>query len=694
MPARTLCRFLLVLFCVLCVGSNVGAAEPDAPAAVEKPEGEATPEGTIVLQQDMGESMIREATRVREELEQRARSMFERKPLGWDWDTLNYLYEWALTLPLQLPKFMAHIMEQSRVLGVAGSLIMLTFIVAVFYSLLGQKKVLAMVERRVQPFSDKIPETVYPFVLSSVRIVVASLMPLILLGAYALMNALIEYKAPWFRITGRLLVLWAVGGLLIGLLRESLTRDLFKVTAQYGRTIFQLARLALIYVLVGIAVPWGAEVFPIRADVLALLKFAVAVSIVVVLFLLHLQKKALLSLLPHLPYKSYETFIRNLTQYYFPLIFFSFLVALLWCIGYKQLGSVVLTKIWTTAGAYLAIMLAYHFLQGWLQKWAAQKDKSDEAAQLLIRSLKGILVYATAIATALIVLNLLGLLSPLQRLMSFPVLKLGTNLVTLWIIVKAVLILVAFIFASRLLQAYLDYKIYPSLGIDTGLGYALNTFLKYFTFVIGFLISLKVVGIDLRFLLVFAGAIGIGLGLGLQNMAANLISGFSIIFGGKIRKGDWIEVGDTLGEVIEISLRATKVRSRDNIEYIIPNSDFITQTVINYSLSSPYIRIDMLVGASYDADPSQIQEILLVVANKETLISNYREPGVRFVEYGDNSINFELLFWIDVRTTARRRVRSNLFFAIFAAFKEAGIEIPYPQRDLHIRTTSTPIIPT
>ena len=482
-------------------------------------------------------------------------------------------------------------------------------------------------------------------------------------------------------------MLWAVAALSIGFLREWLTRDLFTVTQEHGKTIFRLARLVLLYMIGGIALVWGADAFQIRPDVLALLHFVISISIVLVLFLLHLKKKALMSLLPELPYRSYQGFVRLLERYYFPFIFFSLGIALLWCLGYRQLGRVVLVKIWTSGVAYLAIMVAYHLLGAQLSKWAAQTDPADEAAQSLFQSLKSVLLYTMVVSTVLILLNLLGLLWILEQLMSFPLVQLGQTKVTLWIIIKAVLILLAFVYASRLLQAYLDYKIYPKVGVEPGLGYALNTFFKYFIFAIGFLISLKVVGLDLRFLYVFAGAIGIGIGLGLQGMAANMISGFALIFGGKIRKGDWIEVSGTIGTVTDIYLRATNVRTRDNIEYLIPNSDFVSGTVVNYSLSSPMIRIDLPVGVSYGADPSEVEKILLTAAEREPLVSKQTPPAVRFVEYGDNSINFELLIWIDVSKTARRLVRSALYFAIFEELRKANIEIPFPQRDIHIRST-------
>lgn len=195
--------------------------------------------------------------------------------------------------------------------------------------------------------------------------------------------------------------------------------------------------------------------------------------------------------------------------------------------------------------------------------------------------MKALFLYGCLTAASLIFLNLLGLFEPLQQVMSFPILQIGDAPLSLWVALKAALILISFIYVARLLQAYLDYKIYPSIGIDTGLAYALNTFLKYFIFSIGFLFSLRVLGLDLRVLMVFAGAIGIGIVLGLQTMASNIISGFTIIFGQKIRKGDWIQVGDTLEVVTDIYLRATKVRTRDNVEHLIPNADFISNAIVN-----------------------------------------------------------------------------------------------------------------
>ncbi len=641
---------------------------------------------TIGLSEEMGDAMARQAAEVRADLTRDARSLFEREPLGWDLGTLTTIYRWALDFPAHIATLIGMVIQHSRVLGAAGSLLMLVFIVAVLYSLIGQRRVLQRMARRLEPYRQKMPETVYPFVLSGLRIVVAALIPLCLLAAYGLVDALVRYEAAWFVILGRLLILWAVGALVLNLLRESLTRDLFEVTTKYGRPIYRLVRLVLFYSLAGIAIFWSAEALRLPADILAFARFVISLSIVVVLFLLHLQKKALLSFLPSFPYPFYQAFLRFLERYFYIVIGVVLVAALLWCFGYANLGRVVIVKIWSSGAAFVLIMLIYHFARTALRRRSSRLARDDEAGHTVLNSLNSLLLYATVLATATVVLNLLGLLAILRRVMSIPVLALGGAVITLWTIVSAVVILLAFFFASRLFRAYLDYRIFPRLGIDQGLGYVLNTLFNYIFLAIGFLISLRIVGIDLRFLLVFAGAVGIGVGLGLQSLAANIISGFSIIFGGKVRKGDWIEVGGTLGEVTDIFLGSAKIRTRDNVEYLIPNADLVTSTIVNYSLSSAFIRMDLLVGVGYDADPREVEQILLDVAAAEPLVTDYRAPAVRFVEYGDNSINFELLFWIDVRKTARRRVRSALYFAIFEALKTADIEIPFPQRDLHIRS--------
>ncbi len=663
------------------------SAEPAANNSSEPP--------VISLSKDMDDVLFKEISRVADDLKKQFQVLLKWTPLEWDLGTIEFMYKWTLALPMRLPELIAAARAQSRALGIAGSLVMLVFLAAVLYSLIGASWVMRRVEAAVGPEHPRIPAAVYPYFLAAVRVVVAAAIPLVLLAIYSLITSAIIYQAAWFKLTGRLLWLWAGYALVRGLLREFLTGALFPTTAAHGRRVFWTARIILIYLVIGIVLVWSAEAFQFRKDVLAFLRFALYVLSVFVFLALLLQKKALLSFLPDLPYPGYRSFLRLLNRFFYPLIGLSFVLALLWCFGFREAGRVLLTNIWFTVVALVVLTLTYHGLRRGLQRWSERIPVNDEQAQAAVVSVRSFLVYAVGVATAALVLNLLGLLEPVRRILSFPIVNIGGVLISFWVLIRALLIIVFFILGSRLIQGFLDYKAYPAMGVNPGTGFAVNTIIRYCFFAVGVLIALDTVGVDLRLILVFAGAIGIGIGLGLQNMAASMISGFTIIFGGKVRKGDWIEVEGNLGEVVDISVLSTRIRTRTNVEYLVPNSSFVANTIVNYSLSSPMIWTGVNVGVSYGSDPRQVERILLEVAGREPMASRQLPPRVLFTEFADSSLNFRLLVWIDARRFAERVVHSALYFAIFEEFKKAGIEIPFPQRDIHIRTPAAkdPVLP-
>jgi len=676
-------RWLLVFGVLILSGAALAADTPKAEPEPESP--------TIAVTENMGEALIKEAEQVKEDIQQQVVVLARWTPLGWDIETIDYLYTWLLSLPLRIPEFMQQVAVHSRVLGIVGSLVIFIFLAAVFYSLFGRNRVMQRIESAMQPIRNRIPEPLYPFFMAALRVVAAAAIPLLLLGAYSAINALITYKAVWFTLTGDLLLLWSLAALTIGLLRELLTRDLFKVTAAYGNRVFQIARLVLLYVMIGIVLYWAAEAFGFSKDVLAFLQSAISVSVVSVFLLLMLNKRALLSFLPPLPYRSYQNYVRLLDRYYYPLIGASFVLALLWCFGFREVGRLLLVKIWSTAGALILLSLAYHMLRIWLHRLAERLSTGEDSAQLLIRSVRSFLVYATAVTAAALLLNMVGLLAPIERVLSFPVVTVGKTGISIWVVLKAVLIIFFFIYASRLLQAYLDYKVYPAFGVEQGPGYAINTIIRLVFFGVGLLITLDTVGVDFGFLLVFAGAIGVGIGLGLQSMAANLISGFIIIFGGKVRKGDWIKVEESIGMITDIHPLSTRVRTRGNIEYLVPNSNLVSNTIVNYTLSSPTVWISLPVGVSYGSDPKQVERILMEVAQREPTVYRHDRPKVLFTEFADSSLNFELAVCIDARHQPEKVVKSNLYFTIFEEFKKAGIEIPFPQQEVHVRTPGSEV---
>ncbi len=667
-----------------------------APCIAHGQESGPEPEGgkaapAIRIADDMGEAVRKEAAKVGKEFRKEVRPLFKRTPLGFDLETIGRVRVEAVNLPLRVPELVDHIVRQSRLLGFVGSMVMLAFLAAVFYSLFGQRRVLKRLERGVDPLRQRIPAEFQMYFLSALRILAASLIPLLLFGVFSLIQAFISYREGWFWLTGQLLKLWAAGALILHLLRETLTRRILPVSAEHGHAVFRVARLVVLYILLSVALFQAARAFRVPEDFLALLKFLLSLSIVFVSLLLLLKKKAILGLLPDLPYGSYRKFREGLERYYFPLMVLTFLTGLLWCAGYQRLSKVIWTKTWAVAGAFVGILVGYHLLRRRLEAWIEKKGAADEAARFLYRSLRSLLLYAAITTVTVVTLDLLGLMGPVERVLSFPIVRVGDTPLSLWTLCKAVLILLAVVLFSGFVRAWLDYKVYPSVGVDEGLGYAINTFLRYLLLAVGVLISLNSVGLDLRVLMVFAGAMGIGLGLGLQNMFANLAAGFSLVFGRLIRKGDWIQVGDRVGLVQEVSLRSTKVRTRDNVEYLVPNADLTSQTIVNYTLSDPLVRVHVPVGVSYRSRPREVERILLEVALANENVSRQKKPEVWFRQYGESSIDFELLVWIDARKVSENRVKSDLYFALFDALEKAGIEIPFPQRDIHIR--SGPAVP-
>jgi small-conductance mechanosensitive channel len=207
---------------------------------------------------------------------------------------------------------------------------------------------------------------------------------------------------------------------------------------------------------------------------------------------------------------------------------------------------------------------------------------------------------------------------------------------------------------------------------------------KYFLILAGIFSILQTNGLDLSAFGILAGAVGVGIGFGLQNITNNFISGLIILFEQPIKEGDRIEVGDVSGDVIKISARSTMIVTNDNISIIVPNSQFIDSQVINWSHNDRNIRFNFPVGVSYKEDPQKIKKILLEVAKNNSGVLNLPEPDVLFEEFGDSSLNFNLRVWSSEYINRPKVLKSQLYYEVFKRFKEEGVEIPFPQRDLHL----------
>lgn len=278
-------------------------------------------------------------------------------------------------------------------------------------------------------------------------------------------------------------------------------------------------------------------------------------------------------------------------------------------------------------------------------------------------------------------------LQPLEEWLYFPIFKIGDTQLTLWTIVYFLLLLVVLFAVAGRLRKILVERILIRTNLDAGARAAVGSITRYLVLLVGLLVVLQTVGIDLTTLNVIAGAVGIGVGFGLQNIASNFISGIIILFERPVKVGDRIEVGDVNGDVIEIGARATTVSTNDNIAIIIPNSKFITENVINWKHNDDKVRFRVPVGVAYGSDVRKVERVLLEVAAENESVLAQPAPSVLFTGFGDSSLNFSLLVWTRSMVHRRGSLISALNFAIDEKFRQHGIEIPFPQRDLHIRSS-------
>ncbi len=246
-------------------------------------------------------------------------------------------------------------------------------------------------------------------------------------------------------------------------------------------------------------------------------------------------------------------------------------------------------------------------------------------------------------------------------------------------------ILYGAILISRATQGILLDEVLPRYNIDKGVQLSITRLVHYTILLIGFVILLQTMGASLTKLTILGGALGVGIGFGLQTIVNNFASGLILLFERPIKVGDTIQLGMDLGEVKKLGLRSTIIQTFDNAEIVIPNSDLIAGQVTNWTLAERKARVKIPVGVAYGSDIPNVLEILLAVAREHPMILTTPSPNALFLAFGASSLDFELRVWI-ADFTDRRQVQSELNQEINSEFADAGIEIPFPQTDLHLRT--------
>jgi len=272
-----------------------------------------------------------------------------------------------------------------------------------------------------------------------------------------------------------------------------------------------------------------------------------------------------------------------------------------------------------------------------------------------------------------------------QDVFAYPLFSLGERNLTVALICKLLLLFALVLVTEYVLRRFFTKRLLNRTKLDAPLQYAIARISGYLFILLGFYVALTAVGLNLSSLAVVAGAVGVGIGFGLQNIIHNFVSGIIILAERPIAMGDRIEVGGVAGTVSKIRLRSTEIITNDNISIIVPNSDFVTHPVTNWSHGDARVQIRVPIGVAYGTGVEKLKIVLLEVAAENSNVLKEPEPTVYFDGFGDSALLFELGVWTSAMTHSPRRFRSEINFAIERKLREHKIEIPFPQRDLHLK---------
>ena len=325
-----------------------------------------------------------------------------------------------------------------------------------------------------------------------------------------------------------------------------------------------------------------------------------------------------------------------------------------------------------------------------LRLWPLKRLRMAKThGDLLVKWAYRLLVWLAVMGWALRLFDQLGLLDP--------ILTMGSGILTTKFERGAISITIGDVLAfgitvgvsfllSGLIRFTLTEEIYPRAHIPSGAAYASSRLLHYTVLTLGFLVGLALLGVDLTKISVLAGAFGVGIGFGLQNVVNNFVCGLIMLFERPVHVGDTVELDGIMGEVHLIGFRASSVRTWQGADIIIPNAQFITAKVTNWTFRDRLRRIDLPVSVAYASDPKQVIELLEGVARAHPQILAYPVPLCIFTSYGDSAINFELRVWINLAAdlTNVSQIRSDLNAAVYDAVKAAGMSFPFPQREVRL----------
>ena len=340
-------------------------------------------------------------------------------------------------------------------------------------------------------------------------------------------------------------------------------------------------------------------------------------------------------------------------------------VALIWAIAWIMRAAT-----WPSR-SYLVVLVA-NLALAWLIVTMATRLIANPVLRTLVRY--GAWIWIT--------LRILGLTTEAENLLDSLAISAGTMRVSVWTVLQVLFVLTLLFYAARFIARTVTERVQRSEDMSPSMQVLVVKMLQVALYGLAFFLALKAVGVDLTGLAVLSGAIGVGLGFGLQKVVSNLVSGVIILLDKSIKPGDVISLGDTFGWIASLGARYVSVVTRDGKEYLIPNEDLITGQVVNWSHSNEFVRLDLNFGTAYANDPHVVRKLAIAAALSVDRVLKDRVPVCHIVGFGDSSVDYILRFWISDPTGGLTNIRGNVFLALWDAFQANGISIPFPQREV------------
>lgn len=288
------------------------------------------------------------------------------------------------------------------------------------------------------------------------------------------------------------------------------------------------------------------------------------------------------------------------------------------------------------------------------------------------------------LAWSIAALNILGLLDETLIILDLAALSFGDSRISLLNVIQLTILFGVLIWIASSLTNTVEHYLEENSDLTPSVQVLLSKITKIVLLVFAVLVSLTAAGINLTTLTVFSGGIGLGIGIGLQKVASNLISGIIILMDKSIKPGDVISLGEKFGWISTLHARYVSVITRDGVEHLIPNEDLVTQQVVNWSYSDRNVRLDIKFGVSYQSNPHEIRKIAVEAANKVERVLQNPQAVCHVIAFGDSSIDFILRFWIKDPENGLTNISGQVFLAVWDAFQEHNVAIPYPHRHVII----------